>query len=116
MNSLQTALWIKKQIFMKNNCDQDSQLSKQIVQWYLKNGRSNLPWRKNVTAYRVWISEIMLQQTRVSQGMSYFLAFSEEFPTIVDLAKAKESKVLSGYNYGSKNKARKRKGSLCRGR
>ena len=39
---------------MKNNCDKDSQLSKQIVQWYLKNGRSNLPWRKNVTAYRVW--------------------------------------------------------------
>ena len=72
MNSLQTALWIKKQIFMKNNCDQDSQLSKQIVQWYLKNGRSDLPWRKNVTAYRVWISEIMLQQTQVKTVIPFF--------------------------------------------
>ena len=49
---------------MKNNCDQDSQLSKQIVQWYLKNGRRSSV-EKNVTAYRVWISEIMLQQTQV---------------------------------------------------
>ena len=89
--------------------------SNTLIYWYLQIKR-DLPWRKTKDPYLVWLSEIMLQQTRVSQGMSYFLAFSEEFPSIEDLAKAKESKVLSGYNYGSKNKARKRKGSLCRGR
>ena len=67
--------------------------SNTLIYWYLQIKR-DLPWRKTKDPYLVWLSEIMLQQTRVSQGMSYFLAFSEEFPTIVDLAKAKESKVL----------------------
>ena len=69
-------------------------LSDLVIEWYRSHGREGLPWRKNITPYKIWISEIMLQQTRVSQGMSYFLAFSEEFPSIEDLAKAKESKVL----------------------
>ena len=67
---------------MKNNCDQDSQLSKQIVQWYLKNGRNDLPWRKNVTAYRVWISEIMLQQTQVKTVIPFFKKFISRYPNL----------------------------------
>ena len=95
MNSLQTALWIKKQIFMKNNCDQDSQLSKQIVQWYLKNGRSDLPWRKNVTAYRVWISEIMLQQTQVKTVIPFFKKFISKYPNLKSLSSANEEEILA---------------------
>lgn len=68
-------------------------LSKQLIFWYLQNKRE-LPWRKTKDPYRVWLSEIMLQQTRVAQGLPYFLKFTEAFPTVFDLAKAEESEVL----------------------
>jgi A/G-specific adenine glycosylase len=68
-------------------------LAKQLVYWYLQNKR-DLPWRKTKDPYRVWLSEIMLQQTRVAQGLPYFLKFTEAFPTVFDLAKADESEVL----------------------
>ena len=80
---------------MKNNCDQDSQLSKQIVQWYLKNGRSDLPWRKNVTAYRVWISEIMLQQTQVKTVIPFFKKFISRYPNLKSLSSATEEEILA---------------------
>lgn len=68
-------------------------LAKRLVYWYLQNKRE-LPWRKTKDPYRVWLSEIMLQQTRVAQGLPYFLKFTETFPTVFDLAKADESEVL----------------------
>ncbi|WP_139958960.1 A/G-specific adenine glycosylase [Flavicella sediminum] len=61
--------------------------------WYLGNKR-DLPWRKNKEAYQVWLSEIILQQTRVAQGMSYYFKFLEAFPTVNDLANAPEEEVL----------------------
>ena len=64
-----------------------------LIQWYLHKKR-DLPWRKTKNPYLVWLSEIMLQQTRVAQGMSYYLNFSETFPTVFDLAKASETEVL----------------------
>tara|TARA_R110002072_G_scaffold95197_3_gene209787 strand:+ start:465 stop:1511 length:1047 start_codon:yes stop_codon:yes gene_type:complete len=64
-----------------------------LIYWYLQIKR-DLPWRKTKDPYLVWLSEIMLQQTRVAQGMSYYLAFSEAFPTVKDLANADESTVL----------------------
>lgn len=67
--------------------------AKQLIYWYLKNKRE-LPWRKTKDPYRVWLSEIMLQQTRVAQGLPYFLTFTESFPTVFDLAKADEVEVL----------------------
>jgi len=66
---------------------------KSLVYWYLQNKRE-LPWRKTKDPYLVWMSEIMLQQTRVAQGMSYYLKFSEAFPKVEDLANASESTVL----------------------
>ena len=68
-------------------------LAKKLIYWYLKNKRE-LPWRKTKDPYRVWLSEIMLQQTRVAQGLPYFLKFTEAFPTVFDLAKAEEIEVL----------------------
>ncbi|WP_275315085.1 A/G-specific adenine glycosylase [Tenacibaculum bernardetii] len=65
----------------------------QLIYWYLKNKR-DLPWRKTKDPYLVWLSEIMLQQTRVAQGLPYFTTFTTEFETVFDLAKADESKVL----------------------
>ncbi|MEQ6124927.1 A/G-specific adenine glycosylase [Pseudotenacibaculum sp. MALMAid0570] len=68
-------------------------LSNTLIYWYLQKNR-DLPWRKTNDPYLVWLSEIMLQQTRVAQGMSYYLKFSEEFPTVNHLANADESTVL----------------------
>ncbi|WP_299672406.1 A/G-specific adenine glycosylase [uncultured Polaribacter sp.] len=64
-----------------------------LIYWYLQNNRE-LPWRKTKNPYFIWLSEIMLQQTRVAQGLSYYLKFTTTFPTIFDLAKADESTVL----------------------
>ncbi|MGQ2983231.1 A/G-specific adenine glycosylase [Flavobacterium sp.] len=67
--------------------------SKSLIQWYLQNKR-DLPWRKTVDPYYIWLSEIMLQQTRVAQGLPYFLKFTEAFPTVEDMASANEEHVL----------------------
>ncbi|MBV7389885.1 A/G-specific adenine glycosylase [Enterococcus alishanensis] len=66
---------------------------KDFLAWYDDNKR-NLPWRFNTDPYRIWISEIMLQQTRVDTVIDYFYRFMETFPTIEDLANAPEDKLL----------------------
>ncbi len=69
------------------------QFSKTLITWYLQNKR-DLPWRGIKDPYFIWLSEIILQQTRVAQGTPYYYAFTETFPTIQDLAKADEETVL----------------------
>ena len=61
--------------------------------WYSANKR-DLPWRKSKNPYNIWLSEIILQQTQVKQGLPYYEAFISNFPTIEDLAKASETEVL----------------------
>ena len=67
--------------------------AKVLTAWYLQNKR-DLPWRKTGNPYAIWLSEIMLQQTRVAQGMPYYASFITAFPTVFDLAKANEEQVL----------------------
>lgn len=67
--------------------------SNQLVLWYLYNKR-DLPWRSTLNPYLIWISEIILQQTRVDQGMSYYFKFTANFPTVKELASASEEQVL----------------------
>ena len=67
--------------------------SNSLIQWYLQNKR-DLPWRNSTNPYHIWLSEIMLQQTRVAQGLPFFLRFTEAFPTVFDLANADEEQVL----------------------
>ena len=69
------------------------EFSNSLIHWYLQNKRE-LPWRNTTNPYLIWLSEIILQQTRVAQGLPYFLAFTETFPTVFDLAKAEEEQVL----------------------
>ena len=69
------------------------EFSNSLIKWYLQNKR-DLPWRNTVNPYPIWLSEIMLQQTRVAQGLPYFMAFMEAFPTVFDLANAEEEQVL----------------------
>lgn len=67
--------------------------SKTIVNWY-KEYKRELPWRESSDPYLIWISEIILQQTRVAQGYDYFLRFVERFPDVQTLADAEEDEVM----------------------
>lgn len=67
--------------------------SDKIVKWYLENRRP-LPWRDTTDPYRIWLSEVILQQTRVAQGLPYYQRFTDTFPTVHDLAGASEQQVL----------------------
>lgn len=64
-----------------------------LAQWY-KTHQRELPWRSDPTPYHVWLSEIILQQTRVNQGLDYYLRFVDHWPTLADLAEASEEEVL----------------------
>ena len=64
-----------------------------LIDWYLENKRE-LPWRNTTNPYHIWLSEIILQQTRVNQGLPYFESFTSNFPSINDLANATEDEVL----------------------
>ena len=70
-----------------------SSFADSLLEWYAENGRE-LPWRKTTDPYRIWISEIILQQTRVAQGYEYYLRFVERFPDFFALAEADEDEVM----------------------
>ena len=79
--------------------------SLQVLQWFDVHGRKNLPWQKNINPYRVWISEVMLQQTQVATVIPYFENFMARFPNVSDLASAETDDVLhlwSGLGYYSR--------------
>ena len=69
--------------------------SKKIISWYEINGRNDLPWRKNISPYRVWISEIMLQQTQVKTVMPYFKRFIKQYPNLKRISFASEEEILA---------------------
>lgn len=71
------------------------EFSQPLLHWYDAHGRKNLPWQHPRDPYRVWVSEIMLQQTQVQTVIPYFNRFMNEFPTLLHLASADEDLVLS---------------------
>lgn len=73
---------------------QASQFSAQVLDWYDKYGRKTLPWQIDKTPYKVWLSEVMLQQTQVATVIPYFERFMARFPTVTDLANAPLDEVL----------------------
>jgi len=70
-----------------------NEFADKLIHWYAENGR-DLPWRGTKDPYRIWISEIILQQTRVAQGYDYFVRFMERFPDVLTLAEADEDEVM----------------------
>ena len=64
-----------------------------LLDWYAREGR-DLPWRRTRDPYRIWLSEVILQQTRVAQGTEYYFRFTERFPDVASLAAAPEDEVL----------------------
>lgn len=73
---------------------QPSQFARQVLNWYQQFGRKTLPWQQEKTAYKVWLSEVMLQQTQVATVIPYFTRFIAQFPTITALAAAPLNDVL----------------------
>ena len=76
--------------------------SQRLLLWWDRNGRKDLPWQQQMTPYRVWVSEIMLQQTQVATVIPYFHRFMSRFPTVERLAAASADEVLhhwSGLGY-----------------
>lgn len=73
---------------------QAPQFARQVLDWYHKFGRKTLPWQQEKTPYKVWLSEVMLQQTQVTTVIPYFERFMERFPTVSDLARAPLDQVL----------------------
>jgi A/G-specific adenine glycosylase len=71
----------------------DMNFTKILAKWYEKNKR-DLPWRRTKDPYRIWVSEIILQQTRIEQGWDYYLRFLEKFPDLRALSVAEEEEVL----------------------
>ena len=71
-------------------------ISGPLIAWYQVNKR-DLPWRHTRNPYAIWLSEVILQQTRVNQGMAYYHRFLELFPTVYDLAAASEDEVLKAW-------------------
>ncbi len=83
----------------------DNTFSQKLLSWFDEHGRKHLPWQQNKTPYRVWISEIMLQQTQVTTVIPYYQKFMERFPEVTDLAAVSEDEVLhfwSGLGYYSR--------------
>jgi len=72
---------------------QNHPFTHQILSWYAQN-RRDLPWRRTKSPYAIWLSEIILQQTRIQQGTSYWFKFMEAFPDVESLAAASEDDVL----------------------
>lgn len=73
---------------------QTDRFSQQLLTWYDSYGRHDLPWKRNPSAYRVWVSEIMLQQTQVTTVIPYFERFMQRFPDLLSLATANTDEVL----------------------
>jgi A/G-specific adenine glycosylase len=70
------------------------QFSTAVLEWFDRHGRHDLPWQQGINPYRVWVSEIMLQQTQVSTVLNYFDRFMAALPTVEALAEAPEDEVL----------------------
>ena len=82
-----------------------AQFGDAVLGWYDLHGRKDLPWQQRINPYRVWVSEIMLQQTQVSTVLGYFDRFMEALPDVASLAAASEDEVLhlwTGLGYYSR--------------
>src|SRR5687768_12423061 len=80
----------------------NADFTQNLLDWNKSLNTRQMPWKGETDPYRIWLSEIILQQTRVEQGMKYYLRFIEAFPTITHLASAKEEtlyKMWEGLGY-----------------
>jgi A/G-specific adenine glycosylase len=96
--------------------DGDDRFAKDLLAWFDRHGRKDLPWQRARTPYRVWLSEVMLQQTQVRTVIPYFERFVAALPTLPDLAAAEQDRVLalwSGLGYYSRARNLQRSAQIC---
>ena len=77
-----------------NPAPDSASLASRLLHWFDQHGRKDLPWQRDITPYRVWLSEIMLQQTQVATVIPYFTRFTDAFPNVEALAAAPLDEVL----------------------
>lgn len=82
----------------KSFFNQDPRIARALLPWYDRQGRKDLPWHQPRTAYRVWLSEIMLQQTQVTTVIPYFERFIQRFPDLASLASAPLDRVIENWS------------------
>jgi len=92
-----------KVICMKDNAQQIKRFKEVVWSYYKTSARTNLPWRKKINPYRIWVSEVMLQQTQVDRVIVFFDTWMKSFPTVKNLANASQIDILKqwkglGYN------------------
>lgn len=105
---------------MTNQIKHSATFAPRVLAWFERHGRHDLPWQRDRSPYRVWLSEIMLQQTQVTTVIPYFERFTQRFPTLRDLALASEDDVLHlwtglGYYARARNLYRAARQVLDRG-
>ncbi|MFC1588877.1 A/G-specific adenine glycosylase [Pseudomonadota bacterium] len=79
---------------VKNKTKAEHAFAEQVLDWFDQHGRHDLPWQQNRSLYRVWLAEVMLQQTQVATVIPYYQNFLAKFPELADLAKAPQDEVL----------------------
>ena len=82
----------------QNKISSMNSFSDNIISWYKEYGRHDLPWRKNISPYSIWISEIMLQQTQVKTVIPYFKKFIKKYPNLEALLLASEDEILAQWS------------------
>ncbi|HRD43079.1 MAG TPA: A/G-specific adenine glycosylase, partial [Ferruginibacter sp.] len=90
-----------------NNKTVKQYFSQKIVEWHKKHNKRKMPWKEEKDPYKIWLSEIILQQTRVEQGTAYYLRIVKKYPTLRHLAQAKDEEVFKlweGLGYYSRCK------------
>ena len=98
----QLALLTNHESRISNHGEATQSFALRIIAWQRKHGRHNLPWQNTRDPYRIWLSEIMLQQTQVAAVIPYYTRFLQRFPDLTTLAQASEDEVLaywSGLGY-----------------
>lgn len=85
-------------MFALKSSDSKGEFAPRLVEWHARHGRHDLPWQNTRDAYRIWVSEIMLQQTQVGTVIPYYLRFMTSFPTISALADANDADVLAHWS------------------
>ncbi len=83
----------------KAETDELAPFSARALQWFDEYGRKGLPWQQDISPYRVWLSEIMLQQTQVVTVIDYFQRFTARFPTVKSLAAAPLDEEIKNLQY-----------------
>jgi len=81
-------------VVVKNKTKADNVFAQQVLDWFDQHGRHDLPWQQDRSLYRVWLAEVMLQQTQVATVIPYYQSFLTKFPELSDLAKASQDEVL----------------------